>query len=471
MSAALTLHLRADATVTTPAPDRVVVGAGRQAIQLAAPRAGLRAALDRLAASGDTADGLRAIVLERDGMAALFTWEQALQRLHALGLVDRVVALDAQPIARLTAVSGRCATVAAPVAPDTAWCLSRFALLRRDGATLVAESPLGHAVVRLIDPRAAALAGAFGTSSRVSDRAVASGLPAEVAGWVVAVLAAAAVVVPATEDGLVEERDPVLAQWEVADLYFHSRSRLGRRPGAFGGTFRFVGGPIPPTPVFKPTALRGDAVALPRADVGTLAATDPPFQQVMERRASVREHGDRPIDATALGEFLWRTARVTEHLDNEHGEVAHRVYPGGGAIYELEVYPVVDRCDGVTSGLWRYDPRAHVLEPVAGRTPAVQQLLDTAYYTADQRARPHVLLVLTARFQRMQWKYEGMAYAAILKHVGVVYQTFYLAATAMGLAPCALGGGDADLFAEAAGLDWRVETSVGEFILGRAAGA
>ena len=40
----------------------------------------------------------------------------------------------------------------------------------------------------------------------------------------------------------------------------------------------------------------------------------------------------------------------------------------------------------------------------------------------------------------------------MLKHVGVVYQTWYLVATAMGLAPCALGGGDAELFGEAAGL-------------------
>jgi hypothetical protein len=46
------------------------------------------------------------------------------------------------------------------------------------------------------------------------------------------------------------------------------------------------------------------------------------------------------------------------------------------------------------------------------------------------------------------------------------FQTMYLAATAMGLAPCAVGGGDADLFVRAAGTDYCTETSVGEFILG-----
>ena len=40
----------------------------------------------------------------------------------------------------------------------------------------------------------------------------------------------------------------------------------------------------------------------------------------------------------------------------------------------------------------------------------------------------------------------------------------------MGLAPCALGGGNADLFATAAGLDYLEEGSVGEFALGTPAG-
>ena len=58
-----------------------------------------------------------------------------------------------------------------------------------------------------------------------------------------------------------------------------------------------------------------------------------------------------------------------------------------------------------------------------------------------------------------------MAYAVTLKNAGALYQQMYLVATAMNLAPCGLGGGDSDLFAEAAGLDYYAETSVGEFLL------
>jgi SagB-type dehydrogenase family enzyme len=61
-----------------------------------------------------------------------------------------------------------------------------------------------------------------------------------------------------------------------------------------------------------------------------------------------------------------------------------------------------------------------------------------------------------------------MAYATTLKNGGVLSQTMYLVATAMGFAPCALGGGNSDVFAEAAGTDYYAESSVGEFVLGSA---
>jgi len=79
---------------------------------------------------------------------------------------------------------------------------------------------------------------------------------------------------------------------------------------------------------------------------------------------------------------------------------------------------------------------------------------------------PQVLLVITARFQRAMWKYADVAYANLLKDVGALFQTLYLVAAAMGLAPCALGAGDPRLFARASGLDPEIEGSVGEFMVG-----
>jgi SagB-type dehydrogenase family enzyme len=79
---------------------------------------------------------------------------------------------------------------------------------------------------------------------------------------------------------------------------------------------------------------------------------------------------------------------------------------------------------------------------------------------------PQVVLLVAARFGRVMWKYETVAYPLILKHVGVLYQTVYLVGTAMGLAVCGLGGGDTTAFAAATGRDPGLEGTVGELVLG-----
>ena len=76
------------------------------------------------------------------------------------------------------------------------------------------------------------------------------------------------------------------------------------------------------------------------------------------------------------------------------------------------------------------------------------------------------MILVTSRFARVMWKYESMAYATILKDAGALLQTMYLVATSMGLAPCAVGGGDSQFFADAIGTDFFTETTVAEFLLG-----
>jgi SagB-type dehydrogenase family enzyme len=151
-----------------------------------------------------------------------------------------------------------------------------------------------------------------------------------------------------------------------------------------------------------------------------------------------------------------------------HYQASSRPYPSGGAAYDLELYVTVDRCAGLAPGIYHYDPVAHQLHRLAGRTASVERLLRDAQHAAALPSFPQVLIILASRFQRLSWKYRGMAYATTLKNVGVLYQTMYLVATAMGLAPCALGGGDSVLFAEAVGANKLEESSVGEFILGSA---
>ncbi len=270
-----------------------------------------------------------------------------------------------------------------------------------------------------------------------------------------------------------EDDDPALQCWEFHDLLFHSRSRAGRHDAPVGGTYRHAGRLEPP-PTLKPAAA-GEAIELHRPDLEKLEREDPPFARVVEERRSIREYALEGITDRQLGEFLFRVARVKDCREWEaatpagpvqmHGTT--RPYPAGGGLYELEVYAVVQACRGLPPGLYHYDPAGHRLERLTGRTAEVAALLFDAARSAGMAPEGlQVLLILASRFPRLAWKYASLAYALTLKHVGVVYQTMYLAATAMGLAPCALGDGDSDMFARAAGVDYYAESSVGEFLLG-----
>ena len=95
----------------------------------------------------------------------------------------------------------------------------------------------------------------------------------------------------------------------------------------------------------------------------------------------------------------------------------------------------------------------------------VLALLEGSRSPPPHSTLPDVLFVIAARFPRVSWKYESIAYSLILKDVGVLFQTMYLVATAMSLSPYALGRGDPDLFCRVAGTDFAQESSVGEFAL------
>jgi SagB-type dehydrogenase family enzyme len=142
-----------------------------------------------------------------------------------------------------------------------------------------------------------------------------------------------------------------------------------------------------------------------------------------------------------------------------------RPYPSSGAIHDLELYLTVSRCTGLEPGLYHYDPLAHELERLAGLGEKQQRLVRDAQCSSAMKQAPDILITLATRFGRVAWKYESIAYSLSQKNVGCLYQQMYLVATALGLAPCSLGGGNSDQFAEATGLDYYVETSVGEFML------
>jgi SagB-type dehydrogenase family enzyme len=406
-----------------------------------------------------------------DGNGALARWYYCLERLTRLGLLCHVAYAGETRLATLVAVSPYFVSRPGQVVAGRRYVLPRFAYLRRHATAAVLESPLAHCRMTLNDCRAAALVGALAapaTAAELAERV--SALTVDGVDAVLTLLLKAGMLDEAGTEGDAHD----LQTWEFHDLLFHARTRRGRCDAPYGGTFRLADR-LAPLPALKPP-MAGEPHELYRPDLDDVEQHDPPLARVQARRRSVRDFDRaRPITGRQLGEFLFRVARVTGQHEGEvttpHGSVrlefAPRPYPAGGCLYELELYAAIQACTDLAPGFYHYDPAGHRLIRLRGRTAEVTALLrDAAASTEVAEDTVQVLLILAARFARLAWKYESIAYALTLKHVGVLFQTMYLAATAMGLAPCAVGGGDADLFARAACTDYCAETSVGEFLLG-----
>ncbi len=426
--------------------------------------------LDRLAGPGGTEDDLATHVLEVDGPSALPVLYYCLQTLRRRCLVRYAVHTDSGLLARATPTSGG-PLVAVRAAAQARFRLSRFALMRRERQSLLLESPLTAVDVELPTPLGAALVAALVQPHSASSlAATCPPTTAAEAAALLELLAAAGVVAALSDAGTTPEDDHAsLPLWEFHDLLFHSRVRQGRHARPYGATFPWRDR-LAPLPALRHCA-HGEVLELPRPDLGQLADADRPFSRVLEERRSVRQHGREPITREQLGELLFRALRVREVTLADDGQatsydVSDRPYPSAGAGYDLEAYLTVRACTGVAAGLYHYDPRAHQLRRVSGSTAETASLLEDARRAAALEEPPQVLITLASRFGRMSWKYASIAHALTLKNVGVLQQTLYLVATAMGLAPCALGGGNSDTFATAAGTDYYAESSVGEFIVG-----
>lgn len=385
----------------------------------------------------------------------------ALARLAGLGVLRYVVPGAHEPLATLQATTAWFTLSPLEPPPQTPLRLSRFSLLRREGDVLVMESARVHSRVLLHHPAAAQVAWALATPRLPSEVAGVLGLEEAPTRTLVGLLARAGHLLPTDARGLTEEeREPEWATWEFHDRLFHSRSRHVPLHAQVGASFRLKD-QLPPPPALKPS--QGSGMELPRPDLERLARTDPPLADVMERRRSVREYAEQPLTVEQVGALLYRCARVRERIPSDLYERTRRPYPSGGATHPLEVYLAVRDCAGLEPGLFHYEPQAHALERLRAAGPELEELLEAGRVGSQP---PQVLLVMTARFQRVSWKYESIAYSLLLKEAGVLLHSLQLAATAMGLAACAVGFGDAEAFARAAGLASHAETSVAEVALG-----
>ncbi|MFE0350364.1 SagB family peptide dehydrogenase [Streptomyces griseoluteus] len=420
---------------------------------------------------------------------------EAAELLAALGrirhVVVRTLAVGSIPLLSVVPLSPRAEFAPQPLPAHLPARLSRFTVLRYAEGVLRLESPLSHHRAELLRPEASVLLARLCGTPRDTAAAAPSeerGLPAvpeAVVDTALSYLTAAGLAVlaetghdggPGSAPRFGEDHDPALLTWSPDDLLLHSRSRLGRHDGDIGATFEHAAR-LPAEPVVKAT--HGTRIIpLPRPELDELARSGPAFSTVMERGPSLPV-GNGELTRDQVGSLLYQTARVRALAAPGRGTPddylhSERPYSSLGNTYALELYllfPPERRNVWPAPGAYHYDPAAHALEKIDEVPEALAELAVIAQAGGQLTDPPELLITITARFRRASGKFSGIAYASVLKDVGALQQTLSLVATALGLGSCALAIGDADAAARALGLDWRTESSVGEFLIGAPAPA
>ena len=384
MKSQLVLSLRADVP-PMELPDGSLAFRASEGgpLVLRKPSPGMADVFARLRAEGATESALAALAITKDGPAGIMLFQQYAQRLVDYGLLCHTLTLDGEPLATITPVARHYRFRPDLARPEAQYVLSHFAYSHNMQNQMVLESPLGYARIILHDSRAAGLLAKLAQPQSCAD--LTDLVPEDVATMFVTFLLNAEALTTVDKEGNTgEEINPTLGQWDFHDMLFHMRSRLGRHNNPYGGTYRSRD-KFDPLPLVKPH-MPGEVIPLYKPDLEQLKAHDVPFTAVMEQRKSIREYGEKPLTVDQLGEFLYRTARFKFVIPVPPGEqeVGLRPYPGGGAIHELEIYPIVDQCEGLAAGVYHYNALEHSLSRLDAPPEMMNILLNLAWITADR---------------------------------------------------------------------------------------
>lgn len=323
------------------------------------------------------------------------------------------------------------------------WVVSRFARLSwRDGQVELV-SPLSDITFETTDLELARVVHAFSRPRTRDDvvRELAPAVPELLVRWVDDLVLAGILVSADDAEAASSEH------WDASALAYHRRSRRPEPRRIAVQTER------------ERRALHDDALVLPRGV--ELQRRD--LLDLLDERRSARAWSPASLPLATFAAWLWACAR------DRGGAVVSRSYPSGGAVYSLELYPVLGAraVDGTDAGVYHYRPDAHALEPIAPGADAAAAFLDAAARSMGAEAPPPIVIVVTSRIARQGEIYGPLAYSLVLKEVGCLMQTMYLVAAYQGLAACALGAGaPPGRLARLCGTSEVAEPVVGELALG-----
>ena len=158
--------------------------------------------------------------------------------------------------------------------------------------------------------------------------------------------------------------------------------------------------------------------------------------EVIERRRSLREYANDPLTLDELSALLWWTQGVQKVIPES--QVTLRTVPSAGARHAFETYLLVNRVQGLESGLYYFHAATHGLIPVSTEAGLADRL-EAACLGQASIAASAVTFIWVAIPYRMTWRYGERSYRYLHLDAGHVCQNLHLGAEAIGAGACAIG--------------------------------
>lgn len=177
------------------------------------------------------------------------------------------------------------------------------------------------------------------------------------------------------------------------------------------------------------------------------------FHALTRARRSRRDYRGVALRREDFDALLTTACGVTGALPWAGRELKLRAYPSSGALYAVEIYPIVWRVEGLDPGVYHFRAAENALELVRPGLDPAHVVAAALPVEREMVAGAAAMVCLVGFFPRHEQKYGEGGYRMMVAEAGHLSQNLVLAATALGLGARPFGGVFDDLVNEALGLD------------------
>ncbi len=154
------------------------------------------------------------------------------------------------------------------------------------------------------------------------------------------------------------------------------------------------------------------------------------IEKALLGRRSARDYKDEPLTLAEVSQILWAAQGITD-------ERGFRTSPSAGALYPLELYVVIGNVEGISEGIYRYNPEKHELIKIVDGDKRVE--LCAAALGQSCVKEGAMTIVFSAVYERTTRKYGERGIRYVHMEAGHAAQNVYLQAVSLNLGTTVIG--------------------------------